>query len=105
MAATKAFTKQYLEIFPLNGARILKFVDHDVLKLRSDFFEDKRCVAVLDKGVKEHLRVAKEETVGGFVEFSHFGFNFSQEPELVEMTQGEHGGLIEAGLPTARLFG
>ena len=60
-----------------------------MLQLGSYLLEDKRRVAVLDKGVQQLLGVAKQEAIGLFVHVAYFSFYAVKKTQLVEMAECE----------------
>ena len=49
---THGLVQQYLEVLPLNGARILKLVYHHVFQLGAYLLEDKGRIALANQGVE-----------------------------------------------------
>ncbi len=82
-----AFEQQFLEILPLYGTRVLKFINHDVLYPASDFLEHERRIGIFHQFIQQVLRLVEKETVCLTVYFTHFPVYVIEQPQFVYVLQ------------------
>ena len=102
---TKTLEQQDLEVGPLNGTRVLKFVNHDVVDLRAYLLIDERRVVLSYEPMEHILGVAQQETVVLNVVFAHGLRYASEQTQLVHVCQHLLRGLIVVPLASARALG
>ena len=102
---TETLEQQDLEVGPLNGARVLKLVNHDVVDLRAYLLIYERRVVLPYEPVEHILCVAKQEAVVLNVVFAHGLRYASEQTQLVHVCQHLLRGLIVVPLASARALG
>ena len=85
VALSDVFDKKVAEVGPLQRGGVLELIDHDVAKLHTGPFEDKRGFSARHHLVEENGSVGKHEGVVFVVERVHLFVDFVQQAEGVEV--------------------
>ena len=78
--------QEQVEVFPLHARSILKLVNHHRIDGGTNFFVDKRSIALSNQAVEQGVSVRQKETVVRLILQPHLLVDVRQQPEVVQVT-------------------